>query len=524
MSGLAFEALSLGDRVRIVNPRGDIGLITLWTPQRAVVRKLEAELPQALEADSRIAVIANLYGDGMFAMLCNVLHNPQIRHLVALGDDLGLGVPGELAAFLERGVERTAVLGEPVLRVPGTARHFPPAEGFDADRLRRQVTFGYLGKLKAGVPGPLAAALSELPAPGPLGPDRVTVRSPEPDAGDTRRRPSDPLAHQVTRARPLDCWAELVVRTVRFGVPVTLAKGARLELLNTKVVIADPSEESEEALEEAGFSLDRFRAYAAAMLDPALPEDIAYTYGHRLRGHYERGGAPLDTLEAAAAELRADPQSRKAYISLWDTEADLADGAGGNTPGSPCLATVFFRQSAGKLTLTATYRAHNLLTAWLQNVYGLMAIQRLVAERAGIEPGPITVISHSLSIDPASTRLAAARALERRWNRDDDHDRDSDKYALREDPNGYFIVGVDAEAGELVAEHRMGGLLIGRYRGSRADDVAKQIAADMGVSLVSHALWLGSELQRHEQRLPSRPSPTPVTPDADRDAIPGAER
>ena len=36
------------------------------------------------------------------------------------------------------------------------------------------------------------------------------------------------------------------------------------------------------------------------------------------------------------------------------------------------------------------------------NLYGLMAIQAWVAKRAGLPPGAIVVVSHSLGLDPGN--------------------------------------------------------------------------------------------------------------------------
>ena len=138
------------------------------------------------------------------------------------------------------------------------------------------------------------------------------------------------------------------------------------------------------------------------------------------------------------------------------------------------------------------------MTAWLRNVYGLRAIQRHVAARCELEIGPLTVISHSLGIDPSSPHFQLARGLSERWRRDDDRDQETGKHSLREDPNGYFVVSVDEQAGRIVAEHRFGGMPIKRYSGERADALANEIGGDMAVSLVSHALWLGRELARNE--------------------------
>jgi len=497
---LAFEPLYYRELLETVNPHGDVGLLTLWSPLRSVERKLAEVAPGVLDpGESRIAVVANLYGDGMLAMFCNLLFNPQVRHLVALGEDLGLGTAEEIGGFLERGLVDGEMLGMPVKRVPGTQRVFPPLPGFDAEALRERLSFRYLGKLSRSELGDdLQTLLRELPqASPPREEDRVRVVIP--DAGDDYSyKPSAVTGHQVVRARPLDCWQELVVRTMRFGHRVSLRKGTRVELLNVKAVITEPEVESREALAEFGFDLDRFLRYQRSILEPDLPEDVDYTYGNRLRGYFSLRDGGTDSLAAAVEMLRDDPETRRAYLTLWDMGGDLGLGEGGS---KPCLTTVFFRRHEGRLTLTATYRSHNLLWAWPENVYGLMAIQRHVAEGAGMEAGSITVISNSLGINPESPRYELAKAVERGWKTDDDLDRDSGKYSLREDPNGYFVVTVDREQGKLVAEHRYGGVLVKRYEAERAVTIEREVAADMAISLVSHAMWLGRELTLKERVL-----------------------
>ena len=247
----------------------------------------------------------------------------------------------------------------------------------------------------------------------------------------------------------------------RFGRPVKLSRGPRLELLNAKAVITEPAHDSAAALARYGFELERFLAYQRAILRSELPEDVSYTYGNRLRAHPRPDSTTLDTLHAATHRLRTNPSSRHAYVTLWDNVADLEH----QEAGSPCLVTLFFRQLEGSLALTATYRSHNLLSAWLENVYGLMAIQRHVADQLDLTLAPLTVISHSLGIDPNNPRYALARRIAERWKRDDDRDVDSGKYSLRVDPNGYFVVSVDEAQRCIVAEHRAGGVLVKRYRG-----------------------------------------------------------
>jgi hypothetical protein len=508
MSLLSFEPLYYAEKLDLVNTTGDVGVIVLWTPMKAARRKLAEMSPDILDPlRSRVAVIANLYGDGMYAMFCNLLHNPQIRHLISVGEDLGLPTCREIEAFLADGLESATMLGRRVQRIRGTRRFFPDLEEFDDERLRRTLTFSHLGKFSSPEAGPaMRRRLAELPRAAASPPERIRVPPSGPDSGKSDSgkyvyRPSQVTAHQVMRERPLDCWEELVVRTVRFGRPVSLADGPRLELLNAKVVISRPEADAEDALARYGFDLGQFEEYQKRILSAELPDNISYTYGNRLRGYF---GSRPDTLEHVASAFLADPETRHGYISLWDTFVDLPQNGSERPDSRPCLTTLFFRLTEGALSLTATYRSHNLLTAWLENVYGLMAIQRHVAERVGIPVGPVTVVSYSLGIDPRNHRYQLALAMAEEWKRDDDFDHATGKPALRRDPNGYFEISVDHEAGRIIAEHRVDGLLIKRYSADRAQKIEREIAGDMAVSLVSHALWLGRELAMKEHALRDR--------------------
>lgn len=498
-----FEALHHRDLLHLVNPSGDVGLLTLWSPVRTAKRRLESISKELLHTSrSRIAVIANLYGDGMYAMFCNLLFNPQVRHLIAVGEDLGLPTCGEIDAFISRGLEEDELLGMRVMRIVGTSRVFVADASFDEQRLRQSLSFDYLGKLSsAGFEAKLIGRLRGLPqASAAEARSRVRVKTAITSGSEDLHWPSNPAAHQIVRRRPLDCWEELVVRTMRFGVPVDLRSGRRLELLNVKAVVTQPCEESAEALASRGFCLDDLRRYQERMFDPELPETGSYTYGNRLGAHFRLADGSAKTLSVVAKRLQADPEARDAFISLWDTSADLLP-AGQDGGGRPCLVTLFFRKQGQTLSLTATYRAHNLLIAWMQNVYGLIAIQRDVAQGAHMQIGPITIVSHSLGIDPGNTGFASATRLAETWRRDDDWDRETGRYALREDPHGYFVVTLDEARQCILVEHRFDGVLIKRYEGRRADRLISEIAADMSVSLVSHAMWLGAELARKEAML-----------------------
>ena len=486
-----FEAQHYADRITVINPRGDVGVVTLWTPVDTAINILQR---CGVDLNStRIAAVANLYGDGLPQMLRNLLWNPQIRHLLIFGQDLS-GSADELMRFMHDGVEVVEVLGNRRYRIVGTTRtldtNFPP------ELLVGRITVRHaVGKPSSSeVHTQIASFFQSLPA-------QVETMSARVDAPlpiyKPRYYPSNPRGHTIVRPTPIDAWEEVVCRIMRYGVPSIASKTKqRLELQNLKVVIEHPNDTDDAILESYGFKPDEFRAYARSLLDPRLPEGLHYSYGNRIRD-YGPQGESVDQLTACCWTLTNDPTSRDAYITLWDPIHDNV------TTSSPCLVTLFFRVFQDKLTLTATFRSHNVMSAWLKHVHGLMALQRYVANfLPGIPCGAITVISQSISIDPTSTdrmdlatQISTAKVDDRQLNRR------TGKRELREDPNGYFTFTVDRESGEIVACLKCGGETLATYRGRTAEMVEQDIARDAAISDIGHALYVGRQLSILETSL-----------------------
>ncbi len=497
---LAFEARYFPERLTILNPLGDVGVVTLWTPTDTAIGILGRLGIDLAPETARIAVVANLYGDGLPQMIRNLLWNPQIRHLLVFGQDMS-GSSRDLCNLLTLGVEPAERMGQHRFRIIGTERFLDTA--FDPALLVGRITVSCLGKpsldeTKAGV----RAFFQSLPPQSTDAPPRTDAPLP---TFTPRYFPSEPRAHVVVRRTPLDAWEEVVFRIMRFGIPSIASRTKeRRELQNLKVVVTEPAPEADEFLRPYGFSRAGFEAYEQNLLSATLPESLSYSYGNRLRGYWRAADGPaIDTLELAAAKLVADPTSRGAYISLWDTASDMDAPEGQSTP---CLVSLFFRVFESRLTLTATFRAHNTMSAWLQNLYGLMAVQRFVGARAGDLPlGAITVISHSISIDPTATdRFDLARQIAAAKKDDLDQDRTTGKRELREDPNGYFTFTIDDDTDEIVADLKAGGDTLTRYRGRTAQEIESQIARDAAISDLSHALYVGRQLAIHEARLKAK--------------------
>ena len=319
------------------------------------------------------------------------------------------------------------------------------------------------------------------------------IEPPEIPEPQVTRYPSNPRGHTIVRATPMEAYAELIFRLYRFGHRNMVAKKTglegRVELQNVKVVIEEAREESDEVLRGYGFLLEKFKAYQCRILDPGKPYDLGYTYGNRLRQHFGS-----DSLEIVAKRLREKPDSRHAYFTLWDNTRDLIEGT-----DTPCFVTAFFRRFEGRLTLTATFRSHNAMEAWPENVYGLIAIQRFVANLANMEPGAITVVSHSISIDLPS--LEKAKRIATSKESDEVYDPATGKHGPRMDPHGEFTMTIDRDTWEIVLQHSYKGMPLTEYRGKTAEEIERKLARDVAISEISHALYIGRELARKQEEM-----------------------
>lgn len=486
-----FEALYYAERLKIVNPAGDIAVCTLWSKVESAYKIIEAAGVDLAPETSRLSLVTNLYGNGLPQMLRNLLWNPQIRRILIVGKNLS-GSREWLLNFFEYGLEEVDFLGGKAHRIRNTSRTIDGC--VKPENFATKIEFTVFGDV--GDPATKAAFreyFDKLPSFEPCTVERVTPPPiPEPTVN---RFPSEARAHTIVRDTPMEAWSELIFRLYRFGHRNMVAKKSvqegRVELQNVKIVVTNPVEESDETLRKYGFSLQKFQGYQTRILEAAKPSDLGYTYGNRLRGYFEHDGQPVDSLEIAAQRLREKPDSRHAYITLWDNSRDLPEGS-----DTPCFVTAFFRKFEGRLTLTATFRAHNAMEAWPENLYGLIAIQHFVAERAGMEPGPITVISHSISIDLPS--LSKAKRIADGKESDEVLDQATGKYNPRFDPNGTFTTTYDRATWEIVVQHSFDGMKLNEYRGKSAEEIERQLARDVALSEISHALYLGREIARRE--------------------------
>lgn len=140
--------------------------------------------------------------------------------------------------------------------------------------------------------------------------------------------------------------------------------------------------------------LARFNARMAEYSDDGVTFNAAY--GYRWRQQFDlktaNGEKSSDQLSAIVRMLRADPDSRRAVLQIWDAEADL----GVSSKDLACNTQAMFKVRGGRLNMTISNRSNDIV--W--GCYGANAVQfsmllEYMAARIGVEPGLYRQMSDS---------------------------------------------------------------------------------------------------------------------------------
>lgn len=110
-------------------------------------------------------------------------------------------------------------------------------------------------------------------------------------------------------------------------------------------------------------------------------------YGYRWRRFFD-----TDQIADVVALLRADPETRRAVIAMWEPYADLG------TPSRdlPCNTHVYFKIRDGRLRMTICNRSNDVVWgAYGANAVHFSMLQEYVANKVGVEVGPMVQLSDS---------------------------------------------------------------------------------------------------------------------------------
>lgn len=190
-------------------------------------------------------------------------------------------------------------------------------------------------------------------------------------------------------------WVDCLYRIRNQGKTI----GNRQEILNLVSVIA----KEPEYLDIPNW-VPTTRNQVEQYLDDVLTGDtasgVSYTYGSRLRKTLQKNEDEyIDQIEETAQKLALVKDTTRAVMTTWNPTLDLY------SEQPPCLNHIFVRIVDDELTLTATFRSHDIYYAYCSNLYALRAMQDLLCARIHeINPklrltaGQMTCISQSAHI------------------------------------------------------------------------------------------------------------------------------
>lgn len=139
------------------------------------------------------------------------------------------------------------------------------------------------------------------------------------------------------------------------------------------------------------------------------------TDGEHLDGCYGARvsvGVGVNQIQGVINELKRDPSSRRAVISIYDGAKDLFGGGGKNTP---CTMTLQFLLRDEKLDCIVNMRSFDLIKGLTYDMYVFTMVQEYIARHLGSFLGHFYHNAGSMHIYHTDLPLVANMGLASRW-------------------------------------------------------------------------------------------------------------
>lgn len=456
---------------------GQTCVVTGWTVKTVVTKHLQ---PQ------EFAAIGNLYSPtrGINFLIRNLLANPHVRYLVILNgtrEDRNSGGGKCLLDFFRFGFDA----GQ-----SDTGRDCWVIKSDVCGYIDREVEAEALNHLREVIEVHEANSVAEAVAQV-----RAFAKNPTECWGEALIFPLPELVptvlpgsrygHRIEGRTIAETWVKIIHRIKTTGtIRPTGYDGKWQELIDLVAVVTDEPE-GFYFPEPNYLPLDRpfLEEYIGQILDDApVREGVKYTYGQRLRSHFER-----DQIEQVIEKLVGEIDAASAVMSLWDVK-DHDKG------GSPCLNHIWVRVVDGELSLTATLRSNDMFAAWPANAMGLRALQQHI--RSQIEARS----NYKLTLGPLITISQSAHIYDDTWENADRLIESQYASICRQptydDPCGNFLI--EAHNGEIVVQQMTpgSGEVVAHYRGNNPLKLVREIANGTPAIQPNHIGYLGIELQK----------------------------
>ncbi|MEA2098455.1 MAG: thymidylate synthase [Patescibacteria group bacterium] len=460
------------------NPNSQVAICTLWTDKEFMTRKLDLE---------KVSVIGNLYSPkrGISFLIRNILANPKIRYLIVCGLDTSKSgqVLVDLAANGFEKIEDKKnnriywrVISNTENRIDIEIEEEAIEDfrkGVEIIDLRQEKDYNEIKKIINNLDQNLSSFV-----PNPL-------LFPDPPEEKVNIFPSEPSAHIIRGEKIAEVWLRILDHILRFGITdQTAYQNLQKEIIDIISVISGEDPNDLYIPEWLPYDREHLEDYLPTILTGNCPSGISYTYGSRMRKHFN-----VDQVQNVIDELKNEKYSRRATISLLDPKVDA------KSKNPPCLNHCWFRIQRDKLYLIATIRSNDMFEAWPENAFGLRMLQDLVWKELmetypEIELGDLVI--HSFSAHEYDDSWEDAKQVVKKY-----YNQIVPRPRSVRDPRGNFIIRVEDD--EIIVEHYSPDeVLLNTYKNKEAMPIYLEMSRDNAISVISHALYIGTELQKAE--------------------------
>lgn len=480
--------LYLPEKYPVIVGRGEgIGFCTVWSDPELV-------LSAAPWLREKAALIGTLYSqEGVNIILRNLCLNPDIGYLIVWDK-------GELSrtAFGQAGLKILKALWQKGVDDQGRVLEtdFLLHPEFDLKVIRRVIKNVKLIDFSDLDLKEILPRIEKLP---PATPYMRSIAFPEHQPEEGIVFPSEEVGFLVRDRKLVDVWLKLVSLIMRFGlVKETEYGNQQRELPVATWVIEEEDINSpfipdwpEKVLSKVGLKQESLEEYCQEFLSPHLPEGTVYTYGQRLR-RYPGKESVVDQVEEMIAHLKKCPVTRRAVATTLYPPIDK------DASSPPCIDLVQALLVNNRLCLFVVARSHDIFKAAIPNAFGLLALQKYLAEKSGYPVGKLVITSNSAHIYEED--WDDARKLISCWQGREE--RSASCSGEKQDPRGNLVIRVEGE--EIVVSHlTKEGKTLAEYQQNGREPkaalkLAQKLLRDQVISRIDHALDIGEQLGRAE--------------------------
>ncbi len=203
------------------------------------------------------------------------------------------------------------------------------------------------------------------------------------------------LIHVVGGNLP-EAWEQSLVELSEVGAIMDTEYGERSIDAPAVIIVEDPFAEPRVHLKGivAG-SLRGLLDYVDEVVKGVhdyLVERLGYTYHERLFSYSLPNGTTIDQVSKVVEKLRNAPYTRRAQAITWQPWKDL------DSEHPPCLNRMWFRVFENSLILHVHMRSNDALKAAYMNMYAFTELQKLVAQKIGVNVGYYMHIADSYHV------------------------------------------------------------------------------------------------------------------------------